>query len=158
MIRVILSGLILIFLQIFKSRSLAIGGIEPHLLIPYAIFLGWVLENNWSYFIIFLFGLGYDLLMPQTLGLNALVLIVICMITRWFHLSVLEPKLPVIFILSLVTNSLYYLVFGINYLIGKPEVMDFLRIFVFSSIYSSVFSLIMFYILMLIYKLEIRLR
>ncbi|MCF7919086.1 MAG: rod shape-determining protein MreD [Candidatus Cloacimonetes bacterium] len=155
MIRTIVLGIILLFLQIFKSSSLAIGIAMPNFLIAYAIFLGWAIEEKWAYLLIFLTGLGYDLMMPQTLGMNALLLLLICWITMLFHNSVLEPRLPVMSLLTLIANIVFYFFFGIYYFIQKPEFLVFLGRFLLTAGYNSLISLILYYLLMLLYKLRV---
>ena len=155
MIRTVVMGIILILLQIFKSGSLSLGVIMPNFLIAYAIFLGWEIEEKWAYLLIFLTGLGYDLMMPQTLGMNAILLLIICWVTMLFHNSVLEPKFPAMILLSLITNVIYYFFFGIYYIVQKPDFLEFLGSFFLSAGYNSLISVLLFYLLILIYKLRI---
>jgi rod shape-determining protein MreD len=155
MIRTVAVGIILLLLQIFKSGSLSLGVVMPNFLIAYAIFLGWQIEERWAYLLIFLTGLGYDLMMPQTLGMNAILLLVICWVTMLFHSSVLEQKFAIMLLLSLISNVIYYFFFGIYYLIQKPDFLTFLGNFFLSTGYNCLISLILFYLLMLIYKLRI---
>ena len=158
MIRTVAVGIILLLLQIFKSGSLSLGVVMPNFLIAYAIFLGWQIEERWAYLLIFLTGLGYDLMMPQTLGMNAILLLVICWVTMLFHSSVLEQKFVIILLLSLISNVIYYFFFGIYYMIQKPDFLAFLGRFFLSTGYNCLISLILFYLLMLIYKLRINYR
>ena len=158
MIRTVTMGIILLLLQIFKSGSLSLSVVMPNFLIAYAIFLGWQIEERWAYLLIFLTGLGYDLMMPQTLGMNAILLLVICWVTMLFHSSVLEQKFVIILLLSLISNVIYYFFFGIYYMIQKPDFLAFLGRFFLSTGYNCLISLLLFYLLMLIYKLRINYR
>ena len=154
MIRSIFFGLIFLFLQIFKSSDLSIWGISPNYLIAYAAYLGAYLEEKYSLPLIFLLGVGYDLVMPETLGINTLILTMVCWATIFLKKSILEPKLVTVSFLALVYNIFYYLIFGLFYSLQTENVSFLVTIFGLSVLINSIYSILLFYILLLLSHLK----
>ncbi|MDP8220819.1 MAG: rod shape-determining protein MreD [Candidatus Stygibacter frigidus] len=158
MIRSILFGLIFLFLQIFKASAFSIWGISPNFLIAYAAYLGAYLEEKYSLPLVFLMGLGYDLTMPETLGINALLLVLICWATIFLKKSILEPKLVTVSVLALVYNIFYFLIFGLFYSLQTENVSFLVTIFGLSVLINSIYSIFLFYILLLVSHLKLVIR
>ncbi len=151
-------GIIILYYQLFKAGDLSIWGVSPNLLIAYSAYLGAYQEEKWSLPLLFFLGVAYDLMTPDTLGINTLLLLLICWTTNFLRKRIMEPKLVSVAILSLVYNFFYYLIFGLYYSI-QTENMSFIFLpFILSMIINTVISVIMFYFLYLISHLKIILR
>jgi len=154
MIRSILFGLIFLFLQIFKSSDLSIWGISPNYLIAYAAYLGAYLEEKYSLPLVFLLGVGYDLVMPETLGINTFLLIMVCWTTIFLKKSILVT----VSILALIYNIFYYLIFGLFYSLQTENVSFLVTIFALSVLINSIYTILLFYILLLLSHLKLVIR
>lgn len=158
MLRSILFGLIFLFLQIFKTSDLSIWGISPNYLIAYAAYLGAYLEEKYALPLVFLLGVGYDLMMPETLGINTLLLVLICWATIFLKKSILEPKLITVSVLALAYNIFYYLIFGLFYSLQTENVSFLVTIFGLSVLINSIYTIMLFYILLLLSHLKLVIR
>jgi rod shape-determining protein MreD len=158
MVSSILFGLILLFFQIFKASALSFWGIVPNVLIGYSAYLGAYQEEKYSLPVIFFLGLGYDLVAPETLGINTLLLLLVCWVTGILKQSILEPKLITVSVLSLLYNLLYYLIFGLFYSLQTENVNYIFTTFGLSVVINSLFTIILFYILLLLSHLKIIVR
>jgi rod shape-determining protein MreD len=83
--RTLLSGVILLYLQVLIMPRLAIAGIIPNL------FLGWIVYQVWSkpmqflIPIIFVLGICFDLTTPNLLGLQTILFILLAVGVDEFH-------------------------------------------------------------------------
>lgn len=158
MVSSILFGVILLFFQIFKASALSIWGIVPNVLIGYSAYLGAYKEEKYSLPIIFFLSLGYDLVTPETLGINTLLLLLVCWVTGILKKSILEPKLVTVAILSLLYNMLYYLIFGLFFSLETENMNYIFTTFGLSVVINSLFTIILFYFLLLLSHLKISIR
>ncbi|MCF7912811.1 MAG: rod shape-determining protein MreD [Candidatus Cloacimonetes bacterium] len=158
MVSSILFGVILLFFQIFKASALSIWGITPNVLLAYSAYLGAYRREKYSLPIIFLTGLGYDLVTPETLGINTLLLLLICWVTGILKKSILEPKLITVGVLSLVYNVFYYLIFGLFYSLQTENMNYIFAVFGVNVVINSLISILLFYFLLLLSNLKIVIR
>jgi rod shape-determining protein MreD len=158
MIRSIVLGIILLYIQIFKAGDWILLGIAPNLLIAYAGYLGAYMREKPGIYLIFFLGIGYDLVSPETLGLNTLLLLIICWLTGILSKSILEPKLLTTALLAVVYNFFYYLFFGLFYSLQTENTSFIFTQFMLSVLVNSIISIILFYFLLLLSELKISLR
>ncbi len=154
----VIFGIIILYFQIFKAGDLSIWGVSPNLLIAYSAYLGAYQEEKWSLPLLFFLGLAYDLMSPETLGINTLLLLVICWTTNFLRKRIMEPKLISIAILSLLYNFFYYLIFGLYYSFQTEDISFLFITFILSMIINTVISVILFYFLFLLSHLKLTLR
>jgi len=110
MIRLMIIGLLALFLQIVLADSLIFFGFLPNFLISYIILV--VLYRKIdakSIWLVFLIGLGYDIFNPSNFGLNALAFLLVFYITEiFFKFFSIRSKLSVI--LSVIIANITHLI------------------------------------------------
>ncbi len=83
--RTLLSGIILLYVQVLFMPRLAVAGIVPNLFLGWIIYQVWKKPLNLLVPIIFVLGLCLDLTTPYLLGLQTAVLIVLITVADGFH-------------------------------------------------------------------------
>jgi rod shape-determining protein MreD len=114
-LRTFLSGVIILYLQVLLMPKLAVAGIIPNL------FLGWIVFQVWNkprqvlIPILFLLGLCFDLTMPDKLGLQALLFILLAIGIDEFHKPLDKDSFISILITIGLENIIYALVMFLVY-------------------------------------------
>jgi rod shape-determining protein MreD len=155
MLRSIIFCFLVLYFQIFKAGDLSIWGITPNFLIPLSAYLGAYQKEKWALPLVFVIGMAYDLVIPETLGLGTLLLLFICWITIILKKTIMEPKLVTVAVLSLIYNFFYYLIFGLFYSLQTENFSFLVSVFLLSLIINSLYSVIMFYLLLLLSHIKI---
>ncbi|MFO7659618.1 MAG: rod shape-determining protein MreD [Candidatus Cloacimonadaceae bacterium] len=84
-LRTLISGIIILYLQILLIPKIAIAGVMPNL------FLGWIVYQVWRkpmsliVPLVFFLGICYDLMMPTLLGLQTMIFILLAVSVDEFH-------------------------------------------------------------------------
>jgi len=156
MIHSIIFGILILYLQIFKAGDLSFWGITPNFLIAFAAYIGAYQKEKWALPVVFFLSIGYDLMSPETLGMNTLLLLIICRITKFLRKHIMEPKVPTVSILSLIYNFFFYLIFGMFYSLQTENSGFLFWIFLISVVVNSLISIIIFYVLLLLRHLRIK--
>jgi rod shape-determining protein MreD len=84
-IRTLISGIVILYLQVLLAPKLVIAGVTPNL------FLGWIVYQVWRkpaamlIPMIFLLGICYDLTMPTMLGLQTSLFVLLAVGVDEFH-------------------------------------------------------------------------
>jgi rod shape-determining protein MreD len=142
-------------LQSTVLEYLEIIGIRPNLLLVVAISIALVRTNMEPAFMGLACGLGMDILIGRTLGWYAMCLFLIC-----YSISLINPKLykenpliPIFFVFfsSIAVESLYYI---INFFLRGYQDIAFVitRVIIPESIYNAAIALIIYPLVLLIYK------
>jgi len=108
-IRTLISGIVILYLQILFVPKIDIAGVTPNL------FLGWIVYQVWrkpvSVLIpmLFLLGICYDLTMPTMLGLQTLIFILLAIGVDEFH----RPLEKDSYITMMITLGLACLIYSL---------------------------------------------
>jgi len=128
-VRLIISGLIVLYLQILVMPRLAIAGVIPNL------FLGWIVFQVWNrplaIFtpILLIMGICYDLTTPHYLGLQTLLFLLLAIGIDEFHKPLEKDNL----LTMLITVSLTVIIYSLLMFVLNGIFFGFsLRLFLLS--------------------------
>lgn len=117
-LRTLLSGIIILYLQILLIPKIAIAGVMPNL------FLGWIVYQVWRkpmgliVPLVFVLGICYDLMMPTLLGLQTMIFILLAVGVDEFHRPLEQDSYITMAITLALTCVIYslliYIVHGIQ--------------------------------------------
>jgi rod shape-determining protein MreD len=117
-IRTMLSGIVILYLQVLLMPRLSIGNVTPNL------FLGWIVYQVWRkpvsvlVPIIFILGLCYDLTNPTLLGIQTAVFIILAVGVDEFHRPLEKDSFITMAITlglaNLVYSLLMYVIYGLQ--------------------------------------------
>ena len=91
-IRNIIFGVIIFYLQLLFMPKLSLFGIIPDIFIPFVIILGQKNKLVESIPIVLFFGIAYDLFYPELLGLHTFGLLLATIFVHRFHHSINKEK------------------------------------------------------------------
>lgn len=153
----IITGIVLIYFQALVASRLSIYGVTPNLILAYAIVINIRLDVEWSIPIIMFFGIAYDLLFPQLLGLNTIVLIGVSFIVNKYHWNLNKDRFVNVLAGITFINLLYYLFYLIYQYFLLKTVLPFLLYTVLAILYNVVVTTVFVYISELIAKIRLSL-
>lgn len=150
-----LLGLVFFYLQVVLMPGLAIAGVSPNILLAWLIFNIWYRELNIACVSGFLVGLLYDVMLPATFGMNALLFVLLCLavdtIRKPFEVDSVVAKILTLASANLIYTLLTYLVMGLSF--GFD--FSLFRLIGISFLYTLPFSFIVFWLLTFLSKLRL---
>jgi rod shape-determining protein MreD len=84
-IRTLISGIVILYLQILLMPKVSIAGITPNLFLGWIVYQVWRKPVNMLIPILFVLGVCYDLTMPTMLGLQTFLFILLAVGVDEFH-------------------------------------------------------------------------
>jgi rod shape-determining protein MreD len=149
-IRTLISGIMILYLQVLFAPKLAVVGVTPNL------FLGWIVYQVWSkpaallIPMIFILGVCYDLTMPTMLGLQTILFILLAVGVDEFHRP-LEQDSYITMALTLglaviAYSVMIYIVYGIKSGFSLELFLLFLGTFFYNLIISAVMTVLLIFI------------
>ncbi len=117
-IRTLISGIIILYLQILIMPGMTIAGITPNLFLGWMVYQVWRKPVNMLIPILFVLGLCYDLTMPTQLGLQTILFILLAIGIDEFH----RPLEKDSFITMAITLGLVCIVYSmVIYLVNGVQ-------------------------------------
>jgi len=150
-----IGAIFILYIQLLLARNLSIMGIVPFFILPFVVFISMNLKLIESSTITFVIALANDLYTPHMLGINVLILLIICFLVNKYHASVTKDKFGPVAISILLINLIYL----IPILPVKAELYGYeaklLRDFFIGIIYNSIITFIAIMIFNVIQKLRV---
>jgi rod shape-determining protein MreD len=157
-IRTLVSGIVILYLQVLFAPKLAVAGVTPNL------FLGWIVYQVWRkpaallIPIIFILGVCYDLTMPTMLGLQTILFILVAVGVDEFHRP-LEQDSYITMALTLgLAVIAYSLMIFIVYGISSGFNLELFLLFLVTVFYNLIASAVMTALLISISHLKLDFR
>lgn len=157
-IRTLISGIIILYLQILFMPKVAIAGITPN------IFLGWIVYQVWKkpvnvlIPILFVLGICYDLTMPTMLGLQTILFILLTIGVDEFHRPLEKDSFITMAIslglVSIIYSIIIYIVYGIQSGFDTKLFLTFLGMIIYNYFWGVLTTT--FFILISHLKLDFR--
>lgn len=153
--KLIIWGILLLYVQILLAMKFAVLGIIPNFLIAYIIFVN--LRQGWqsSMAISFFFGLALDLVQPNLLGLHSLSFLIISLLIQKFHTSINKKRLIFVLFSVLFLNIIYYLIFVLYHFISMQSLSGFFLYFFFAVGYNTLCTVCLNYLFIMMSNLKI---
>jgi rod shape-determining protein MreD len=149
-VRTLISGIIILYLQVLLMPRFAIAGIVPNL------FLGWIVYQVWRKPVnllapmIFVLGLCYDLTMPSTLGLQTALFILLAVGVDEFHRPLEKDSyITMAITLGLVCiaySLMMYVVYGLQSGFSPKLVVTLLGMTLYNLIVCSLLTVVLVFI------------
>ncbi len=146
-VRTFFSGIIILYLQVLVMPKFAAAGVIPNL------FLGWivyqVLNRDLRYLapVLLIIGICYDLTIPNMLGLQSMLFILLAIVVEEFHRPLEKESyltmLITLVLINLIYAALIYLVYGVQAGFSGGLFLSFL-VMVFYNFFGSVIVLAVF--------------
>jgi len=153
-----LSGIVVLYLQVLLMPDLTVGGVVPN------IFLGWIVFQVWRkpvtllIPIVFILGLGFDLTMPGTFGLQTMLFILLSIGIDEFHRP-MEKDSYVTMLISLGLVCLAYsLMMFLVYTILSGAGFKLLLVMLWMTFYNLFINVVLTAILVFISHLKLDFR
>lgn len=148
-------GLICFYVQVLVMPALELFSVIPNILIPWAVYLIWTKELNPVLVVAFIIGLLFDTTMPESFGMNALVLLLIVIAVDQFR-KPFESESVLARMLSLLLANLIYGLVGLLVLgVAHGFSSELIRLSLISLAYNLVISSVVFWIMQLVSRLRI---
>jgi len=147
LVKLIIWGLIALYLQVLFIPKLSLGGIEPNLMIPFIIFCSITLPESPSLLIAFLGGLGLDILQPEVFGIYSFSFIIIAFIVSRLHQNVNKKQVGLIAISLFFINFIFSFLIFWAYAIQVEISFTLLLNSALATFYNWLFSFVMIYLL-----------
>ena len=146
-IRTLLSGVLFLYLQVLFMPHLAIGGIIPNLFLGWLVYQVWRKPVNMIVPIIFLLGLCYDITMPETLGLQTTLLVLLAVGIDVFHRPLEKDSYITMGItvglVSLAYSVLIFPVYGFLAGFSGKLILSMLGLALYNMVVSAAVTLIL---------------
>lgn len=157
-IRTLISGIIILYLQILFMPKVTIAGITPNLFLSWIVYQVWRKPVNMLIPILFILGICYDLTMPTMLGLQTILLILLVVGVDEFHRP-LEKDSYITMAISLglaciVYSTAMFIVYGIQTGFNTTLFLTFFGMIVYNYIWAIFITAL--YVLISHLKLDFR--
>ncbi len=143
-IRTLISGIIVLYLQILVMPQWTVAGITPNLFLGWIMFEVWRKPVNVLIPIIFLLGICYDLTTPTLLGMHTIIFILLAFGVDEFHRPLEKDSYITMAItlgLVVIAYSLYiFIVFGLQTEFSFSLFLIMLGMIIYNLLISTIFT------------------
>jgi rod shape-determining protein MreD len=157
-LRTLVSGIIILYLQILVVPEMAVAGVMPNLFLGWIVYQVWRKPVNLIVPILFVLGICYDLMMPSMLGMQTMIFILLAVGVDEFHRP-LEKDSYITMSITLVLVSIVYslfvfIVYGIQSGFSLQMFLMFLGMIAYNIFISAIVTAVFVFISLL--KLDFR--
>ncbi|MBN2460366.1 MAG: rod shape-determining protein MreD [Candidatus Cloacimonetes bacterium] len=156
-LKLLVWGIIILYLQIFLAAKIAIASIIPNLFVAYVAFLSVNLRHENAVTITFFLCLAYDLTYPILLGLNTISCLILSVIVSTLQKNINKDRFSGIALSMFLLNLIYYSFFLFYYLFLNQLNLTQVTNFILSVLYNTFISVIFIYILVILDRIKLRL-
>ena len=143
-IRTLLSGIIILYIQILFMPRMIIAGVIPNLFLGWIVYQVWRKPVNMLVPILFVLGVCYDLTMPTTLGLQTLLFILLAVGVDEFHRPLEKDSYITMAItlglVSIIYSIALFVVYGIQSGFTGTLFLSMLFLILYNSIVSALIT------------------
>ena len=154
-IKLLLAGLILLFISSVYIKEISLYQITPTILLPWVIYISIYLDYKYCLTYTFLLSLANDLLNPQLLGFNTILFVTLSHFTHKYHSSFNKDKFRSVLFSLLCVNFVFYMIQWVYFAITSREPLHLLEKSLYTIAYNTVLSVIVIIILVLVDKLKV---
>jgi rod shape-determining protein MreD len=149
-IRTLISGIIILYIQILFMPRLEILGVTPNLFLGWIVYQVWKKPVNMLIPILFVLGVCYDLTMPTMLGLQTILFILLAIGVDEFHRPLEKDSYITMAItlglVSIVYSLILFVVYGIQSGFSPGLFLSMLFLILYNCIVSAISSAIFVFI------------
>jgi len=139
-IRTLISGIIVLYLQILFMPKVTIAGITPNLFLGWIVYQVWKKPVNMLIPILFVLGVCYDLTMPTMLGLQTSLYILLAVGVDEFHRPLEKDSFIsmgiTLGLVSFVYAIVMFIVYGIQSGFSATLFLTLLGLFIYNYIWG----------------------
>lgn len=137
-----LSGLFFLYAQLIIVPSISIAGVAPLLLLPWMLNVVWQRDWQVALPVVFIIGLMYDTLNPQSFGTHAFIFIILAVVIDLlripFEQDSIAAKLIAIGSVNLIYSLLLLLISGLSWGFDLQLYQNILILFVYNLIFGTI--------------------
>ena len=148
-------GLICFYLQVLVMPAFELFNVIPNILIPWVVYLIWTRELNPLLVVVFIIGLLYDTTLPESFGMNALVLLLIAIAVDQFRRPFESESVLARMLSLLLANLIYGLIGGLVFGVENGFNAELIGLSLIGMAYNLVISFVVFWIMQLVSRLRI---
>ena len=153
-IKLLLVGLVLLYLSSISLEGITFFGVIPNLLLAWVIYVSYRLDYKYCVSFSFFIGLGYDILTPQMLGLNAIIFVLYSYFINKYKIYFNNDKvLSVSFSIFLLT-LIFYVLKCFFYVLIIMEPLTLIWKTAISALLNTLLSIVLVYIIFFIDRLR----
>jgi rod shape-determining protein MreD len=149
-IRTLVSGIVILYLQVLFVPKLAVAGVTPNLFLAWIVYQVWRKPATILIPIIFFLGVCYDLTMPGMLGLQTVLFILLAVGVDEFHRPLERDSYITMGItlgLACIAYSLaIYMVYGIQAGFTVNLFLNMLGMTLYNLVFSAAVSAVFIFI------------
>lgn len=155
MIRFVLLGIVVVYIQYFSADNISIIDLTPNILLPFIIYLSIFKKANAALIFSFIFGIILDLNNPPSFGITTFNFVIIAFILINIKSMINKGQILAYFSVILMTNFVFFLSSNlIIYIFQINQTFPITKILIL-SLYNTVISIIIILILFNFNKLKI---
>ena len=154
-IKLLLSGMIILFVSSVFTNEISLYQITPNILLPWVIYISISLEYKYCLTYTFLLSLANDLLNPQLLGFTTILFVALSHFTFKYHSSFNKDKFTSILFSLLSVNLAFYMIQWVYFAFTSREPLHLLEKTLLTIGYNTILSIIVIFLLVLIDKLKV---
>lgn len=156
-IKLLLVGVILIFISALFAEEITVYNITPNILLPWIIYICIIFENRFALTTTFFYGLANDLLNPQLLGFTTILYLLFAQFISLNHNSFNKDKFSTILLSLLIINFLFYIAQWVYFAFSSPEPVYLLYKALITIFYNTILSMIIIFAVYIVDKLQLSL-
>lgn len=157
-LRTLVSGIIILYLQILVVPEMAVAGVMPNLFLGWIVYQVWRKPVNLIVPILFVLGICYDLMMPSMLGMQTMIFILLAVGVDEFHRPLEKDSyitMSITLVLASIVYSLFiFIVYGIQSGFSLQLFLMFLGMIAFNIFISAIVTAAFVFVSLL--KLDFR--
>ncbi len=148
-------GLICFYVQVLVMPAFELFSVIPNILIPWVVYLIWTRELNPVLVVVFIIGLLYDTTIPESFGMNALVLLLVAIAVDQFRRPFESESVLARMLSLLLANFIYGLIGWLVLGVVNGFSTELSRLSLIGLAYNLVVSFVVFWIMQLVSRLRI---
>ncbi len=154
-IKLIIIGIILFFVSTIFIEEFSFYQITPSLLLPWVIYISFTFDYKFNIILTFFLSLALDIINPQLLGFNTLLLLLISHFTFIYNKSINKDKIISVILSLFLLNFVYYIIQWFYFAVSFPNPIFLLGKILLTVLYNTVLSFMLIYLIAIIDKLKL---
>ena len=154
-IKLLLSGLILLFISSVFTNEISLYQIIPNILLPWVIYISISLEYKHCLTYSFVLSLANDLLNPQLLGFTTVLFVALSHFTFKYHTSFNKDKITSVLFSLFSVNFVFYMIQWVYFSFTSREPLHLFIKSLLTIGYNTIISVIVILLLLFIDKLKV---
>lgn len=154
-VKLFITGILLLIITSLFTDEISVYQITPCLLLPWVIYISINLDYKSCLSFTFILGMANDLLNPQLLGFNTILLVLISHFSYRYNNSFNKDKYYTVILSLFIINFFFYFIQWAYFSVSSVNAGYLFMKTIFTIFYNTIISCVLIVILYIIDKLRI---